>query len=180
MTNFKINAANARVSILGFTEILRSKDQGYANPGEENNDLGIQYQNDEIVPPAPGDTLTDYENSNEAAPNTEMNETIGIGRGSTSSSLAYVPLQSAEPHNLTSYQGDNHHQPQTNVPNSDFSNGISQSGVENQSLEVWPPFFHPTVMDILSDTEMLNLSQVDMGSLGLDYLEPDSWFSFTN
>lgn len=36
------NATHARASILEYTGILRSKADGYARPGEESTDLGIE------------------------------------------------------------------------------------------------------------------------------------------
>ncbi|KAH7011168.1 hypothetical protein EDB80DRAFT_711345 [Ilyonectria destructans] len=53
LTNFKINAAHARTSILEFTGILRSKGDGYVIPGEETNDLGLEEGSDIALPPPP-------------------------------------------------------------------------------------------------------------------------------
>jgi hypothetical protein len=41
LTDIKMVTTYARTSILEFTGILRSKNGGYAKPGEENIDLGI-------------------------------------------------------------------------------------------------------------------------------------------
>lgn len=53
LTNFKINAAHARTSILEFTGILRSKGDGYVIPGEETNDLGLEEGSDMALPLPP-------------------------------------------------------------------------------------------------------------------------------
>lgn len=180
LVGFKIHAADARISILGFTEILRSKDHGYANPGEENNDLGIQDQNNHTVPHTPEAELAEQESHNEPAPNTDANETMNIGRRQTNLPLGPTLLQPAEPLHLTSNQPDRDHQTQTPVLPSEFSNELNQSTMEQQSYDVWPPFFYPTIADVLPDSEMLNLPQVDMGSIDMDYFEPENWFMSTN
>ncbi len=107
LVDFKINAADARTSILGFTEILRSKDHGYANPGEENDDLGIQDQTSQIVPQAPEVALIDHVNGHEVAPasNTDINEAMNIGQRETDSSLDQ----------LTSDQSGRRQQTQTHI-----------------------------------------------------------------
>lgn len=42
LTGFKFSAENATKTILGFNRILWTKDNGYAAPGEELNDLGVE------------------------------------------------------------------------------------------------------------------------------------------
>ncbi len=36
------------------------------------------------------------------------------------------------------------------------------------------------MLDVLPDSEMLNLPQVDMDSIDLDYFDPQNWFMSTN
>lgn len=182
LIGFKINAVDARMSILGFTEILRSKDHGYVNSGEENNDLAIQDQTDENVQQEiPGNASIDYENGNEVGPNTDPTEVTDMdGRDRNLSSLGSVLLHPAESLHLTSNQCDPDHQSQSHAPPSSFTNEPSLSGIEQQPYDVWPPFFHPTMLDVLPDSEMLNLPQVDLSSIDLDYFEPENWFLSTN
>ncbi|KAJ9608506.1 hypothetical protein H2200_007494 [Cladophialophora chaetospira] len=183
LVGFKINAADARTSILGFTEILRSKDHGYVNPGEENNDLGIREENSQSIPRPSEVALTDQGTANELPrnTNTDMTDAMEIGRRQTNTmSLGSVLLQPAEPLDLPSGQIDYDHQTQLQVPPSDFSNEPSQPGFEQQPYDVWPPFFHPTMLDLLPDLEMRNLPQVDMGSTDLDFFGPENWFMSTN
>lgn len=182
LIGFKINAVDARMSILGFTEILRSKDHGYVNSGEENNDLTIQDQIDENVQQQiPENAPIDYENGNEVGPNTDTTEATDMDRRERDlSSLSSVLLHPAESLHLISNQCDPNHQSQTHAPPSSFTNEPSLSGIEQQPYDVWPPFFHPTMLDVLPDSEMLNLPQVDLSSIDLDYFEPENWFLSTN
>lgn len=170
LVSFKIDAAKARISILGFTEILRSKDHGYANPGEENNDLGIQDQTHQTVPQTPKATLTNHDNG------------MNIDRQEMNSTPSSVPLESTEPLHLSSNRNGHDQQAVRYVPSSTLYNESSQSGFGQQSYDVWPPFFYPTMLDVPPDSEMLNLSEIDMGSTDLDYFdfEQANWFAFTN
>lgn len=143
--------------------------------------MAIHYQTSQPVPQAQEVTFTNHEDVNDVTPNRAMNETMDIGRRETNLSSSSVLLQSAEPLHLTSDPGSHDHQTQTYVPPpSDLSNEPSQSGIEQQSYDVWPPFFHPTMQDILPDSEMLNLPQVNMRPIDLDYFELENWFMATN
>ena len=178
MIDFKIDAADARISILGFTEILRPKDQGYANTGEENNDLGIQDSNNQAEPQALPLASTETGNGNEDLLNANTDEAMRTSGRETSFPDGSMLLQNAEALHLTSGLNDYDLQTQTNV-SSDFANETSQSGIEQHAYDVWPPFFHPTILDVLPDGEMLNLPQVNMDSLDLDFFEPEDWFMST-
>ena len=53
LTSFKVDAPQVRESILGNTQILWTNGGGYAKPGEENADLGIEEDSDfQAVVPA--------------------------------------------------------------------------------------------------------------------------------
>ncbi|RVX67076.1 hypothetical protein B0A52_08319 [Exophiala mesophila] len=177
LIGFKINAVDARKSILGFTDILRSRDHGYVNSGEENNDPTIQDQPDEDVQQQiPDNTPIDHE-----APNTDVTRVRDMDGRERNLSLDSILLHSAESMPpLNSNECGPDHQPQAQAPPSSYTDQPSLSGMEQQSYDVWPPFFHPTMLDVLPDSEMLNLPQVDLSSVDLDYLEPENWFLSTN
>ncbi|KAK5074574.1 hypothetical protein LTR70_010144 [Exophiala xenobiotica] len=180
LVGFKINATDARISILGFTEILRSKDQGYASPGEENNNLGIQEHATQNPSENMEVALTDRGTGNEIAPNPNINEAMDIGDRQTSFSMASADLHSAEPFPLTSNNDPHSYQTQPQVPSSDLSSEPGPFGIEQQLYNLWPPFFHPTMLDVPLDSEIFNLPQGDMGSIDLHGFQPEDWFMSTN
>lgn len=184
LLGFKINSADARISILGFTDILRSKDHGYANTGEENNSLGLQDNTAQPEPMAQVDTSTTsataLDNVGSMAPNSHIDmvaTTAGRHQDIPSASLLF---QTTEPLDFASDQYG--HDQQAPMPNpnaqSQASGELSQYEVEQQSkmYDVWPPFFHPTMLDVLPDGEMLSVPQVDVSSIDFDYLDSENWF----
>ncbi|KAM0329645.1 hypothetical protein ACHAPQ_006714 [Fusarium lateritium] len=50
LANFNVDLRPAKSSILEFTGILRSRDNGYVKPGEENHDLSSMQQNTTALP----------------------------------------------------------------------------------------------------------------------------------
>lgn len=182
MLAFKINSVDARISILGFTDILRSKDHGYANPGEENNDLGLEDKDTTTVPRVSDAAFfTNCDNGNDLMPNAHIDMTVGsmtTDRQDTDLQLDSIPLQNAESVHVASNQSRHDHQAHIGVPPSHLSNETSQYDAEQQSqlYDVWPPFFHPTMLDVLPDGEMLSLPQVDMGSIDLECFDLENWF----
>lgn len=129
------------------------------------------------MPQAPEVALADHDNG---FPNTDIDERMDVGRRETNLSLGTGLLQSPGAHDFTSGQSDHDRSTQTQIPASDLSNELNLSGNEPQSYDVWPPFFHPTLLDTLPDSEMLNLPQVVMDPTDLDYFEPENWFMYTN
>ena len=193
LLDFKINAADARVSILGFTEILRSKEHGYTNPGEESNDLGIQDGSDsDSVPQVPDAALTnDHENENNegvldadthAAANSAISRTTNLPLGDSTSSHPMAVDSVRLP--FSDQNGNHDYQTQPMAlppPLEELANRPPiRLDIEQQPsyYDIWPPFFHPTMTDVLPDNNFLSSSQVDLGdSIDLDYFEPEHWFT---
>lgn len=163
---------------MGFTEILRSKDHGYANSGEEDSDLGIQCQSNESVSQATDITLPNHEHHvtplvDNTRPVTLAEEEINLLQGPTI-------LQSAENFHLTSDQSDHSHRIQAQTPHSEFCGDQNEFSLEQLSYGIWPPFFYPTMSDLLPGNGMFDLPQIDMNPIDLDHFEPMNWFASTN
>ena len=124
--------------------------------------------------------LSDRGTGNEVAPNPNINEAMDIGDRQTSFSMASADLNSAEPLPLTSNNDPHSYQTQPQVPFSDLSSEPGPFGIEQQLYNLWPPFFHPSMLDVPLDSEIFNLPQGDMDSIDLHEFQPEDWFMSTN
>lgn len=190
LLDFKINAAFARTSILGFVEILRSKGDGYADRGDESKDLGIQ--DSSFQPPSESRPTTS--NNREESMTAALGPSSGGGlytllhTDSTSSqnrlqnpvlphfpaSRQTAPLQFAE----DEHQEDQLQQADRLYPLA--PNEFTEHGSEQQSLDVCRPFFDPTMLDLFPNGEMPDLSHFETSLLSLDYFDFDDWNLPTN
>jgi hypothetical protein len=190
LIDFKINAAYARTSILGFVEILRSKGDGFADRGDESKDLGIQ---DNIFQPPLQSRQATSNNREES-----MNIVPGPSNGGGLYTLLHTDSTSAENRLQNSILSDPSASQQTaplhfaqdqrqedQLQHADrlyslAPNEFTEHGSEQQSLDVCRPFFDPTMLDLFPNGEMPDLSHFETSLLSLDYFELDDWNTTSN
>ena len=179
LLDFNINAAHARTSILGFIEILRSKGDGYAKPGEESNDLGIRDEGTQGLPEPQSMTLNDLEsdrsNSRESyslphsIPPPARETPPNIGQTIPSLVQGTAQIESAQ------YQRQPEQEPQAELLYASAPRDANQDATHQRSLDMCHPFFDPAMLDLFPDGEMPDLSQFDTDLLGLDYFDLGDW-----
>jgi hypothetical protein len=190
LLDFQINAKDARISILGFTEILRSRDRGYARSGEESNNLEIPDENSDTgnvvsqtLPPDP--LVRDARVADQGALIGDMHQTMAAGRISQESrpGLPSSMLRSAQSMRHVSNNSSDQQSFEvgtTLLAPADFLDGAdttSQSDLGHQPYLVWQPFFHPNMLEDPGDAGMLDQSlPVDSDSLDWYYGDPQNWF----
>ena len=185
LIDFKINAAYARTSILGFIEILRSKGDGYAKPGEESNDLGIQDDGIQSLSQTRQTTLNNRSESMKAVqeqdngghlytlphpgPVPTQSRLQNPSRPSSSLSQLTADLQFAQE------QCQQEQQPQAELLYALAPHELNPLGTEQRSLDVCHPFFDPAMLDLFPDGEMPDLPQFETSQPSLDYFELEDW-----
>lgn len=185
LVGFKINAAYARISILGFTGILRSKGDGYLNPGEESNDLGIQDDSVQIPEQTQDHASNNHEesfnttqvqgDSNRQSSNLPHAGIAALTRSrSPSSSLPASPL-ALQPAHTAQFTHQASQQEQQAFLDPSTSQEVNQFSIDPQPFDLCRPFFDPTMLDLFPSGEMPDLSQFDMSLRNLDYFQLNDW-----
>ncbi len=185
LIDFKINAAYARTSILGFIEILRSKGDGYPKPGEESKDLGIQDDGIQSLSQTRQTTLNNRKESTKAVQEQNNGGELYIlphpGPAPTQSRLQNPSRPSSSLSQQTAHlqftqeQCQQELQPQAELLYALAPHEVNQLGTEQRSLDVCRPFFDPAMLDLFPDGEMPDLSQFETIPLSLDYFELEDW-----
>ena len=189
LLDFKLNAVYARTSILGFVEILRSQGDGFANPGEESNDLGIQDDDIQSLQRIGQTALNNREEATKALqeqnsgaelqvpplPASISTQTRLQNQSRTSSSLSQQIPEPTAHLQFTEEQYQQERQPQAELSSASAPYGVNQFGNEQQSFDVCHPFFDPAMLDLFPDGEMPDLSQFETVPMNFYDLEFEDW-----
>ncbi|KAK5061460.1 hypothetical protein LTR84_008003 [Exophiala bonariae] len=188
LIDFKIDAAYARTSILGFVAILRNRGDGVADRGDENKDLGIQ---DSSIQ-SPGQAQRQENSRDEDGLTAIAPELVTEGglytllhtnsnSAQTRSQNTSIPESSAHqqspPHRMIQDHGQESQPEHADqlypiVDDNDFTEHVFE---QQESLDVCRPFFDPTMLDLFPDGEMPDLSHFETSLSSLDYFELDDW-----
>ncbi|CAM1508832.1 Fc.00g025710.m01.CDS01 [Cosmosporella sp. VM-42] len=159
LADFNIKASHARTSILEFTGILQGSD-GYAKPGEETEDLGIENE-----PPVngPRSAVSPLGSGKESVPDLDLN----------AGDFGSTPRNSQDARRLNSTH-DCHTPRRLMSPL--ISDRQNFTSIEGQTLEVFNLFLDSEMLDLLPAGGMPDLSQFETNDeMSFDM---DSWDDF--
>jgi hypothetical protein len=191
LTSFRAIATHARSSILEFTGVLRSKQDGYVQPGEETIDLGIQEQAEPDHP-----QLRTQVSNLEEGRRTSLRQDIhsGFEMNASGSQFTQTRQKSQYPDQVSGDQmhdvplfneGSQSQQPQDWLqdPRSRVEQHTSISLSNQQAdaptegppdLDVFNLFFDPEMTSLLPDGELLDSSHYDTDWFNLEFLDMDA------
>jgi len=188
LLNFKVNAINARKSILGFVEILRIQGEGYVKQGAESTDLGIQRDEMEESPRPTQAGGENYDATMQAAPdqdveaqppNSPLSNPISVRSGAHEARLSSpsLPQQSLE-HGIrpdaTQDQSVHMQRPHLGATSAFVPFEATQAD-QQWPFEVCHPFFDPAMPSLISYGEVPDVSQFGAIPMSLGDLEFGPW-----
>ena len=188
LVDVNVNASHAHASILGFIDILRSKESGFVDSGDEIQDLGIQPLTQECqLQMARSDSLDGTESQQTGPSRRQARENSPVA---AYLDAIHPPSYMQEPNrdiNHTSHpinpderpnqrQKEPWHQQSQTDPEYERSiQALNPEVTERLTLNPYYPFFDQPMLDLFPNGEMPDLSQLDAELGSLDFFELDGW-----
>lgn len=189
LVDFKVNASYARISILGFIDILRPKGDGFVNSGDESNDLGIQRATADDSWEMEQSALSSHAHDRRSGP-TQVEQrdnggpalppTSEIGQGRTQDFNAVMfPTVNQGLGQYHAPEESRYQHGQTEPLRPQGSLDYGQDVTERLTLDPYYPFFDQAMLDLFPNGEMPELSQLEADLVDLDYFEVQDWMGGT-